>query len=223
MLGDLSDYQPEPYALFYGNMNMGSTYFIGCVLVAIIGFIYLLAYSMDGLHKSSLGLVLNHVFMFGIISCGCASFYGSLLNPIQSFSMNSVFYVLGITFYLISFIEAIYSTTQKRSNFYRIRVFIKGTLLAFANISPISFFFTAIVVDFVCMGIDYSQIKLTHPKCWLFKNICCDLALCILGIIPGTILGIVLCSVMVGAVVIVDVVVNIKEYKMMNKVGVNEK
>ena len=208
-----SDVQPEPYSLFYVSMNIGSTYLISLIIIMICTFGVFLGLAQDGIqNRPPLTFVFQNFFLFGVFSCGAASFYGALLNPIQEVSLNSVLYIIGIIVYLIAFIEAIYATTKSSPNFYRIRVLLKASLLSFAKISPIYFFFAAIFVDLVGIVIEYQILKshVVYLKIWVAKNIFCDIALCLLGFFPGTVLGIVLCSLFIGTVLILDCYVHAK-------------
>jgi hypothetical protein len=59
--------------------------------------------------------------------------------------------MVGIGVYCIIFGICMYSMYNDRKYLYRVRVFIKATFLAVANMSPIYIFCTAILVDILMM------------------------------------------------------------------------
>jgi hypothetical protein len=61
--------------------------------------------------------------------------------------------MFGIAFYCIIFGICLYTTYNERKNLYRVRIFIKATLLALANMSPIYIFCTSFLVDIILVAI----------------------------------------------------------------------
>ncbi len=58
---------------------------------------------------------LYNFFSLGAITCSCMSLQGAIFNPIETMSVNSVFYIIGIALYLGLILEIAYSWFSRRS------------------------------------------------------------------------------------------------------------
>ena len=135
------------------------------------------------------------------------------MNPITDVDVNSVLYMVGIAVYSLLFAYTIYSLYLDRKNFYRARVLIKATLLTFANVSPIYIFCSAVVIDFVCIIIDYFMVKRQFYKMWVWKNVLLNFALIILAIMPSSKLSLIIATAFVTIVFVLDVITHVREYR----------
>lgn len=82
---------------------------------------------------------------------GCACLQGAIINPITDIDINGLFYILGILIYLIIFMEALFKvifSDLKRFGF-RIRIFVKATILSLAHLSPIYLLAATVIVDII--------------------------------------------------------------------------
>ena len=105
-LGNGADVQPEPFELFYVNMNIGSTYFLAiCVIIFLLFIGWIVALVIKKKEKMwKYFEFLYNFFVFGLILAGAISFQGAFLNSMEELDGNSFFYMLGILFYLFFFI-----------------------------------------------------------------------------------------------------------------------
>lgn len=93
--------------------------------------------------------------MFGMTFAGSLSVQGARLNPIQKMTVNSLFYLIGIVLYLAIFIEMIYMVYQDKQNFYRVRIFLKATLLSIGHFNPIIVVSIAIILDILLVYLQF--------------------------------------------------------------------
>ena len=137
--------------------------------------------------KYAIGEVFINFFIFGITFAGCICIVGALENHIQSVTLNTVFYMLGIAVYSLVLGFITYSLYISKHNFNRLRVFFKASLLGFSSFSPIYIFSAAIFIDLVCILIEYCIGQKYHnkyPKCWIIKNILLDISISIMVFVP---------------------------------------
>ena len=82
---------------------------------------------------------------------GCTCLQGAIMNPINKVDVNGVFYILGIIVYTLVFMECLYRLIIESSKryCYKIRIFIKASLLSLAHLSPIYLLSAAICVDVI--------------------------------------------------------------------------
>lgn len=162
----------------------------------------------------SIGNVVSNIFIFGATWAGASCIQGALLNPFQTVTMNSGFYMIGIALYCVVVAGGLYNLYQGRKNMFRLRIIIKASLLAIANISPIYIFSVSVVLDVVLLVLEYnfSRVIRLYPKTWLAKNIMCNLALSVLGLVPSAMISLIIASVIISIVLLMDVFTHIKEY-----------
>ena len=97
---------------------------------------------------------LYNFFAFGIIFAGISSFQGGIFNPVQTLSINSLFYILGIVIYGLFVCEAVYKTYRNPNVYiWRLRIVIKATLLSLGHFSPIYLLSSAVVMDILMLSI----------------------------------------------------------------------
>ena len=195
-LSDARDESPEPYAFFYTNMNLASMHLLACIaILAFVGVTVLVGKFCceQRSRKRNFKMYaylrfLYNFFIFGVVFAGCASLQGAFLNPISELSVNGMFYILGILLYFAALCETLYRLyTSVVVHFWRIRVFMKATLLSLAHFSPIYLVSTAVLVDLILVAIEYKIC--IYPKrfarWWIFSNITVNLALLILLYLPS--------------------------------------
>ena len=156
--------------------------------------------------------------IFGLIWASSLSIEGALLNPIQELSFNSGVYMFGIAVYCAIFSHTVYQIySSAEENFYKMRILIKGTLLAWSNASPIYIFTLAIILDLLLMILDYKLLKREFPKLWLCKHICLNVAVFSLALVPSAFMTLIFCSSVVLFVLILDLYTHVKEFQKVRK------
>lgn len=121
-------------------------------------------------------------------------------EPINSLTVNSAFYILGILLYFSLVCECIYMINKdKANNFWKIRVLFKATLLSLSHFSPTYLLSSTIVLDLVLIIVEYqlNPYCKTYWKSWLISNITCNLTLVLLVFLPIIELTMVLVSIMI--------------------------
>ena len=113
------DIKPEPYTLYYSNLSLVSTFFLATLLIIFLwcSFVFI-QYAFDESKKK-----IDHIrtftynfFSLGATIAGSLCLQGVILNPIDSVSTNSVFYVIGVVMYLAIAVEIAYSWSLRRSS-----------------------------------------------------------------------------------------------------------
>lgn len=84
-------------------------------------------------------------FSFGLTLAGSASIQGSLYNPVDYYSINGAFYMLGGVLYCVQLGVVVATISEGRSCY--LRSFLKASFLSVAHISPIYICTLAVVVD----------------------------------------------------------------------------
>lgn len=150
--------------------------------------------------------------IFGAVWSGCASLQGGILNPIQTLTLNSALYIIGIVWYCSILGYCIYSIYDDLNKIYRLRIFVKSTLLACAHFSPIYIFSSCILLDILLITIEHNvcKMKKLYPKLWIVKNIILNMALCILAFLPTLMLSLIIASILVVIAFILDAFTHIK-------------
>lgn len=90
-----------------------------------------------------------------MIYAGSLSLQGAIFNPIQNISVNGLFYILGILGYIIVFIEMVYSINKDKNELYKVRIFIKASLLSIGHLNPIIVVSVAIITDVLLIVLQY--------------------------------------------------------------------
>ena len=158
-------------------------------------------------------------FIFGVVFAGCGCMQGAFMNELTTMSANSFFYLIGIGLYFGFLIECVYSLMDNATlNMFKLRIFIKASLLAFGHFSPISIVFLAFCVDVGLIVMEYNSSKaqlfiplqLKHPKVWAINQVLLDVGLLLLLYVPHIVLSLIGCMIIIVACVIVDVYLNYK-------------
>jgi hypothetical protein len=129
--------------------------------------------------------------MFGLTFAGCLSLQGAKFNPMSRISINAVFYMIGIIVYFGILIEMLYSVNSNRQNFYKIRIFLKATLLSLGHLNPIIVVSMSIIIDILLIVLQFIVIENTVAwgKIWLINNLLLDLALALMFLLPNSALS----------------------------------
>ena len=99
--------------------------------------------------------------MINIVLHSCLCLQGCMMNPIEEFSVSTLFYIVGIVIYAGVLLEIIYSIIMASrmeseghelyQNYARvitkIRLFGKGTFLSLLHLNPLYLFVVICVVD----------------------------------------------------------------------------
>lgn len=167
LLADARDTSPAAYSIFYINMNLASMYLLAlCVIVCLVIVGLLVGKSFGPKYQiktNAYFTFLYNFFVFGVTFAGCASLQGAIKNPVTSLNVNGIFYIIGILLYFSIVCECIYKITlDKTLNFWKIRVFIKATLLSLSHLSPIYLLSSTVVIDLVLVIVEYKLCQ--YPK-----------------------------------------------------------
>jgi hypothetical protein len=192
---DARDFTPEPFSLFYVNMNLASLYLLAILVAIGLGALGMLIGrllgSRDGVKIRAYLTILYNLFIFGSAFAGFASLQGIFMNPIPILDLNFTFYIIGVLLYISIVTECMYKLS---SNLYKIRAILKATLLSLAYISPVSLLSATILIDlFLAVG-EYNLNKYPkeYPKLWVFQNVMANLTLALLGFLPTAISSLLL-------------------------------
>ena len=139
-------------------LNIASTYILALALFVILISLRFAINANKELLRSKYTHLVYSVFVFGLTFAGCLSLQGAKFNPISQLTLNSVFYLIGIIAYLAIFIEILYSVHSNRQNFYKIRIFLKATLLSLGHINPIIVVSMAIILDILLTVLQFIVI-----------------------------------------------------------------
>lgn len=150
--------------------------------------------------------------MFGMIYAGSLSLQGAIYNPIQKISVNGLFYLLGIMGYIAVFIEMIYSINKDKYELYKVRIFIKSSLLSIGHVNPIIVVSVAIITDILLIVLQYVilETNVAWNKFWLGNHLLLDLSLALMFLLPNSAISLYSTIVFVSIVVIVEVALNVK-------------
>ena len=115
LLSEPSDITPQPYIIFYSNLSLASTFLLATVslgaLACILIALQLMCESVkEGIERMR-ELVYN-IFIMNMVMHGCLCLQGSILNQIETFTVNTLFYIIGIVVYLAILLEIIYTIIQ---------------------------------------------------------------------------------------------------------------
>ena len=142
-LSDASDASPAPFRLFYASLSLSSTFLFALITIAAITVVLAtIAYlSVDSRTTvRNVALALYNFFLGGICFAAVVSVQGAVLNSMASFSVVSLFYLLGIVLFVCVLGEALWSLRKDVQNLFKLRVIAKCVLLSVLHYSPISLF-----------------------------------------------------------------------------------
>lgn len=186
------------------NLNLGSTYFLAFITILVVSLI-LLAIAKGAKKEDKIYPffeVLYSFFCFGVIFAGCISFQGAIINPIDTVSLNGFFYILGIALYFAVFIEVCYSLKVKgRQSFWKLRVFLKATILSLCHWSPIYLIASTLFIDVILIIVEYKLCIYSQvfQKSWIAANLCANMALVLVVFAPTVIISLLFVTLFVVA------------------------
>ena len=89
--------------MHYISLNIVCTFAMALGVFGVLNIGRFLIKKKNKLGKSKFTKFVYSVFFFGLIYAGCLSIQGAFYNPIVSIDLNALFYILGITIYLLVF------------------------------------------------------------------------------------------------------------------------
>lgn len=141
--------------MYFYNLNLASTYLLSLILSAILLSLRFIINKNNEFARTKYTKLIYSIFMFGMIYAGSLSLQGAIFNPIQKVSVNSLFYLLGILGYIVVFIEMVYSINKDKNELYKVRIFIKASLLSIGHLNPIIVVSVAIITDILLIVLQY--------------------------------------------------------------------
>lgn len=102
---------------------------------------------------------------------------------------------------------------SKETNFWKVRILVKATLLSFSHTSPVYLLASAVVIDLILVAVEYqlNPYAKAHSKSWIFSNVTCDLALVLLVFLPIIQLTMILVSVSLVFVIGAEMIMHYQE------------
>lgn len=150
--------------------------------------------------------------MFGLTFAGCLALQGAFYNPLKRPNLNALFYLIGIVAYVMVMIEVMFSVYQDKKEFYKVRIFIKATLLSIAHTNPIIVVSIAIILDILLTILQFIIVESVHSWSifWLINHLLLNGALSIMFVMPNSSIALMTTVVVVSIVVLVEIVLNLK-------------
>jgi len=118
--------------------------------------------------------------------------------------------------YFASLIEVCYSLKVKgRESFWKIRVFLKATLLSLCHWSPVYLIAATLFVDVILIIVEYklciySQVFM---KSWIIANLCANVALVLVVFAPTVIISLLFVTLFIVVSLVLESYMHYKEYK----------
>ena len=244
-MGRRDDLLPYPHAMYYTNLSITSTFFLAMVSAGVAWLVAaVLGYVRPAFKQKcdSFKSFLYNFFVMGTAIAGCLSVEGALLNPIEAITLGSISYIVGILLYVGLFIEIVYSIATQRNadslssvgkqkrrelekgmpdNLHKLRIFCKATLLALIHLNPLYFFIALFSLEISMIIVDFfiRHQEKQSPKLELTQHLLINVALGMILCVPDALLGLVVVSLLVAAVIVLDFVINWHEY---GEMGVRE-
>lgn len=116
-LSDWTETLPPSYTLFYSSMNLGSTYFLPAIILLTLSLILAsIYYIFIGSRQRIMNIAsfLYNVFIAGVTVATTSACIGALNNPIQTFTINGLVYIIGIIILLCLILDGIYCVHKYR-------------------------------------------------------------------------------------------------------------
>ena len=99
-----SDASPDPYRLFYTSMSIASTFLLPLMIISLLFLVFVIlmcSFQNCKYHIKNL-MLFFYCFFLGGMSFACAAcVQGALLNITHVYSINYIFYLLGIISMLV--------------------------------------------------------------------------------------------------------------------------
>jgi hypothetical protein len=212
VLGQQADGIPKNLAMYFYNLNIASTYLLAlCVVIGLFCLRFLI-HESKVLARTKYTQLIYCIFMFGMTFAGSLSLQGAKLNSIQKLTVNSLFYLIGIILYLTILVEMLYSVYQSKQNFYRLRIFLKATLLSIAHFKPIIFVSMSIVLDVSLIFLQFFIVenRVAWKNIWLLNHLLLNIVLTLIFLLPHSHLSLYGSMVIVGIVTLIEILLNFK-------------
>jgi len=194
-------------------MNIASTYLLGtCLIILTIVVLLILKKIIKSFDISSLATYFYNLFICGLFVSSFACIIGTYYNPLTSLSINGIFYIFGILFYIILVVESIFSTFINKSNLFKIRIISKLTVLSLLYLSPIYLLPVFVGIEGLFIFLEY-QINFTtkfRPKLWLISQILVNCALVLMLLFPTFFFSMFFATSLIVAALIVDFLIHIQ-------------
>lgn len=150
------------------------------------------------------------------------------MNPLNSIDANATFYIIGIFLYFLVFLDCAYSLKKAVVNIWKVRIFMKATILSLAHFNPVFLIAMLLFADVTMIIFEYRWIRskpkfefLTpYPKLWLVNNLLAELALGLIILLPAILLGILIVSIIIGYLICSEFFFHYTELR--NKMKVND-
>jgi hypothetical protein len=202
VFGQQADEIPNTLAMYFYNLNIASTYLLAlCVGIGLICLRFLINESKK-LTRTKYTHLIYGIFMFGMTFASSLSVQGAKLNPIQKLTINSLFYFIGIILYLAIFVEMLYSVHQNKQNFYRVRIFLKATLLSISHFNPMILVSMLIILDTLLVFLQFIIVEneVAWKKIWLVNHLLLNIVLALIFLLPHSLLSLYGSMAIVGVV-----------------------
>jgi hypothetical protein len=198
--------------MFFYNLNIASTYLLALGLSIFLLSLRFVISKNKELARSKYTEFIYCIFMFGLTFAGCLALQGAKLNPLNKITINAVFYLIVIIDYLTVFIEMLYSVYSDRNNFFRVRIFVKATLLSIGHLNPMIFVSMAIILDILLVVLQFITIEnaVAWGKIWLINHMLLDIALALAFVLPNSLLSLFGLMALVGVVTLMELLLNFK-------------
>lgn len=191
--------------MYFYNLNLASTYLLSLILSAILLSLRFIINKDNQFARTKYTKFIYFVFIFGMAYAGSLSLQGAIFNPIQTISVNGFFYLLGIFCYIGVLIEMLYSTHKDKNELYKVRIFIKASLLSIGHLNPIIVVSVAIITDILLIVLQYMILEknVAWNKFWLANHLLLDLSLALMFLLPNSAISLYFTIILVIIVVIV--------------------
>lgn len=191
--------------MYFYNLNLASTYLLSLILSAILLSLRFIINKDNQFARTKYTKFIYSVFIFGMAFAGSLSLQGAIFNPIQTISVNGFFYLLGILCYIGVLIEMLYSTHKDKNELYKVRIFIKASLLSIGHLNPIIVVSVAIITDILLIVLQYMilETNVAWNKFWLANHLLLDLSLALMFLLPNSAISLYSTIILVIIVVIV--------------------
>ena len=104
LFSDPRDSSPEPYRFFYTSLSMASTYLLALIfLFSVFLVIGILAYLVSSWRDSlkNVALFLYNYFLGGLAFAAVVCAQGAFMNMAEEFTVNYIFYLLGLVLVMV--------------------------------------------------------------------------------------------------------------------------
>jgi len=212
LVGERSDYVPQQLVMYFYNLNIGSTFLISLALSIVLLSLRFAISKNKELLRSKYTDFVYCVFMFELTFAGSLSLQGAKFNPIKQISLNAVFYLVGILVYLVVLIEMLYSVYNSKQNFYKVRIFVKATLLSIGHLNPIIVVSVSIITDILLIILQYilTENTVAWGKIWLVNNMLLDVSLALMFVLPNSKISLFGAMTIIGIVTSMELLLNFK-------------